>query len=223
MNANLRSTATFSSRCWWSLSSFRSILPAGLRSAADAVSRSGRGLPRFDRAAGASAAVAVAEPARQERRACLRTPSAARRIRGTLSMRTLLQQKPGPLVTLILEGGSDAHSGFGDFYNRGGFDGNAGSAQTYDPKYPVCLQVYQGFVDYYFECAYTSMAQCRMSASGRAASCVVNPYYAGESPARPSAAPRLLRARELRSKAREPRGRRRMCFSGGSACAGNVN
>jgi hypothetical protein len=52
-------------------------------------------------------------------------------------------------------------------------------AQTYDPKYPVCLQVYQGFVDYYFECAYTSMAQCNMSASGRAASCVVNPYYAG--------------------------------------------
>jgi hypothetical protein len=53
------------------------------------------------------------------------------------------------------------------------------AAQTYDPKYPVCLQVYQGFTDYYFECAYTSLAQCNMSASGRAASCVVNPYYAG--------------------------------------------
>ncbi len=52
-------------------------------------------------------------------------------------------------------------------------------AQTYDPKYPVCLQVYQGFTDYYFECAYTSIAQCNMSASGRSASCVVNPYYAG--------------------------------------------
>jgi Protein of unknown function (DUF3551) len=52
-------------------------------------------------------------------------------------------------------------------------------AQTYDPKYPVCLQVYQGFTDYYFECAYTSLAQCNMSASGRAAQCVVNPYYAG--------------------------------------------
>ena len=52
-------------------------------------------------------------------------------------------------------------------------------AQTYDPKYPVCLQVYQGFVDYYFECAYTSMPQCQMSASGRAAQCVINPYYAG--------------------------------------------
>ena len=57
-------------------------------------------------------------------------------------------------------------------------------AQTYDPKYPVCLQVYQGFADYYFECAYTSLAQCNMSASGRAAACVVNPYYAGGKPRR---------------------------------------
>jgi uncharacterized protein DUF3551 len=52
-------------------------------------------------------------------------------------------------------------------------------AQTYDPRYPVCLQIYQGFVDYYFECAYTSMPQCQASASGRSASCVVNPYYGG--------------------------------------------
>ena len=52
-------------------------------------------------------------------------------------------------------------------------------AQTYDPAYPVCLQVYQGMTDFYFECAYTSLAQCNASASGRAASCVVNPYYAG--------------------------------------------
>jgi Protein of unknown function (DUF3551) len=55
-------------------------------------------------------------------------------------------------------------------------------AQTYDPRYPVCLQIYQGFVDYYFECAYTSLAQCNMSASGRAAQCIVNPYYAGAKP-----------------------------------------
>ena len=53
-------------------------------------------------------------------------------------------------------------------------------AQTYDPKYPVCLQIYQGGIaDYYFECAYTSLAQCNMSASGRSASCVINPYYKG--------------------------------------------
>jgi hypothetical protein len=52
-------------------------------------------------------------------------------------------------------------------------------AQTYDPSYPVCLQVYQGYTDYYFECAYTSLPQCQASASGRPAQCVVNPYYAG--------------------------------------------
>lgn len=51
-------------------------------------------------------------------------------------------------------------------------------AQTYDPAYPVCLQIYQGGIaDYYFECAYTSIPQCQASASGRAAQCVVNPYY----------------------------------------------
>ena len=54
-----------------------------------------------------------------------------------------------------------------------------GLAQTYDPKYPVCLQIYQGYTDYYFECGYTSIPQCQASASGRAAQCVVNPYYAG--------------------------------------------
>lgn len=53
-------------------------------------------------------------------------------------------------------------------------------AQTYDPRYPVCLQVYRGWNDFYFECGYTSIAQCNMSASGRAAQCIVNPYYAGE-------------------------------------------
>ena len=52
-------------------------------------------------------------------------------------------------------------------------------AQTYDPKYPVCLQIYQGIADFYFECAYTSLAQCNMSASGRAAQGIINPYYAG--------------------------------------------
>lgn len=53
-------------------------------------------------------------------------------------------------------------------------------AQTYDPSYPVCLQVYQGGIaDFYFECRYQTMAQCMASASGRSAQCVVNPYYGG--------------------------------------------
>jgi Protein of unknown function (DUF3551) len=59
-------------------------------------------------------------------------------------------------------------------------------AQTYDPAYPVCLQIYQGGPsDFYFECAYTSLPQCQMSASGRAAQCIINPYYAGRKPAPP--------------------------------------
>ena len=49
-------------------------------------------------------------------------------------------------------------------------------AQTYDPAYPVCLQVY-GPINY-DECRYVSLAQCAVSASGRAAQCIVNPYYA---------------------------------------------
>ena len=50
-------------------------------------------------------------------------------------------------------------------------------AQTYDPHYPYCLQIYDDMVHYTFECAYTSMPQCQASASGRNAQCVVNPYY----------------------------------------------
>ena len=49
-------------------------------------------------------------------------------------------------------------------------------AQTDDPNYPVCLHVY-GRITYY-ECSYTSLPQCNMSASGRSAQCVINPYYA---------------------------------------------
>jgi hypothetical protein len=58
-------------------------------------------------------------------------------------------------------------------------------AQTYDPAYPVCLQVNTAPNDYYFECRYTTMAQCQMSASGRSAYCLVNPYYAGGKKAPP--------------------------------------
>ena len=49
-------------------------------------------------------------------------------------------------------------------------------AQTYDPSYPVCLHVY-GRITYY-ECRYASLGQCNASASGRAAQCVINPYFA---------------------------------------------
>ena len=59
-------------------------------------------------------------------------------------------------------------------------------AQTYDPDYPVCLQVYANYGGY-IQCRYTSLAQCAVSASGRSARCVVNPYFAG---ARAPAGPR---------------------------------
>jgi hypothetical protein len=50
-------------------------------------------------------------------------------------------------------------------------------AQTYDPAYPVCLHLY-GRAGEGYECRYTSLPQCAMSASGRAAQCVINPYFA---------------------------------------------
>jgi hypothetical protein len=50
-------------------------------------------------------------------------------------------------------------------------------AQTYDPAYPVCLHVYARGANYY-ECRYTSLAQCNASASGRGAQCDINPYFA---------------------------------------------
>ena len=51
-------------------------------------------------------------------------------------------------------------------------------AQTYDLASPVCLHVYGRGANYY-ECGYTSLPQCNASASGRAAQCVINPYFAG--------------------------------------------
>jgi len=53
-----------------------------------------------------------------------------------------------------------------------------GHAQTYDPRYPVCLQTYSiggGNIN----CSFMSMAQCRDLVSGRGgAQCLTNPYFA---------------------------------------------
>jgi hypothetical protein len=51
-------------------------------------------------------------------------------------------------------------------------------AQTYDPNYPVCLQTF-GRSGGYIACRYTSLEQCALSASGRSAQCIINPYFAG--------------------------------------------
>jgi hypothetical protein len=56
-------------------------------------------------------------------------------------------------------------------------------AQTYDPNYPICLQTF-GRNGGYIACGYTSMEQCRLSASGRAAQCITNPYFVGINPGR---------------------------------------
>jgi len=65
-------------------------------------------------------------------------------------------------------------------------------AQTYDPSYPVCLHVWGRGATYY-ECHYSSLQQCNASASGRAAQCVVNPYFANAE-YRPVRHPRTGRA-----------------------------
>ncbi|SHH24812.1 Protein of unknown function [Bradyrhizobium erythrophlei] len=68
-------------------------------------------------------------------------------------------------------------------------------AQTYNPDYPVCLQVY-GIGGSYIACGYTSPAQCAQSASGRAAQCILNPYFRG---AQLSAGPHYRRHRHVRA------------------------
>jgi hypothetical protein len=45
---------------------------------------------------------------------------------------------------------------------------------------PVCLHVYGPVT--YDECAYASIDQCKVSASGRPAACLINPYYAADKP-----------------------------------------
>jgi len=52
-------------------------------------------------------------------------------------------------------------------------------AQTYNPRYPVCLKSIQNFGGERIECAYTSLAQCNQTALGLAAQCIENPYFAG--------------------------------------------
>jgi uncharacterized protein DUF3551 len=56
-------------------------------------------------------------------------------------------------------------------------------AQTYSPDYPVCLHIYGPAT--HIECAFTSLAQCDASASGRAAQCEVNPFLAYAEPGAP--------------------------------------
>jgi len=51
-------------------------------------------------------------------------------------------------------------------------------AQTYDPSYPVCLHVFGDLEGERMDCIFTSLAQCATSASGRSATCLINPNFA---------------------------------------------
>ena len=60
-------------------------------------------------------------------------------------------------------------------------------AQTFDPRYPVCMRVYSGANGgggEWYDCSFTSIPQCRATASGRAATCDLNPYYPVNAPPR---------------------------------------
>ena len=50
------------------------------------------------------------------------------------------------------------------------------AAQRYDPRYPVCFEGKLGDT-YRVDCSYTSLEQCRMTASGLSATCYANPYW----------------------------------------------
>lgn len=57
-------------------------------------------------------------------------------------------------------------------------------AQTYDPHYPVCMKIIVWGGGEWIDCSYTSLPQCRATASGRAATCDVNPYFTAPVPVR---------------------------------------
>jgi hypothetical protein len=48
-------------------------------------------------------------------------------------------------------------------------------AQTYDPSYPVCIQVVE-WGGTHIDCSFTSMLQCQATASGLGL-CFANPYF----------------------------------------------
>ena len=66
-------------------------------------------------------------------------------------------------------------------------------AQTYDPRYPVCIEVYT--IDgSSIDCSFTSIAQCAATASGLSAQCYANPYFMqSRRPSRDPSPPRRSR------------------------------
>jgi hypothetical protein len=54
----------------------------------------------------------------------------------------------------------------------------AAQAQIYDPRYPVCMHSYGVQTGDRIDCIFTSLFQCKASASGLPAMCEINPYFA---------------------------------------------
>jgi Protein of unknown function (DUF3551) len=52
------------------------------------------------------------------------------------------------------------------------------SAQTYNPRYPVCLQSY-AIGGEIIKCAFDTLAQCNASTRGGGGQCINNPFFAG--------------------------------------------
>ncbi|HSV15174.1 MAG TPA: DUF3551 domain-containing protein [Tepidisphaeraceae bacterium] len=63
----------------------------------------------------------------------------------------------------------------------------AWAAGRYDPAYPVCMEAY-GESGSRIECFFTTMEQCKQSASGSSGACFNNPGYVAPPP-EPAAAP----------------------------------
>jgi len=58
-------------------------------------------------------------------------------------------------------------------------------AQTFIPGFPVCMHVYSGSSGgggEWYDCSFASLPQCRATATGRAATCDLNPYYPANVP-----------------------------------------
>jgi hypothetical protein len=51
-------------------------------------------------------------------------------------------------------------------------------AQMHDSGYPVCMHVFGDLEGDRMDCFFASPALCTATASGRAAMCLVNPYFA---------------------------------------------
>lgn len=66
-------------------------------------------------------------------------------------------------------------------------------AQTYAPGAPVCLHVFGELEGERIDCIFASFAQCQAAASGRPATCVMNPYFAQASGAKSSRTGRRVR------------------------------